>query len=279
MLNISGWIGETSKWSYVNNDVPLLVSSAGHYKIITTPKYTTYRENGRTDYQFLYVASGVATFVFDGKAYRLSAGSFVIYKPNQTQFYSYNLNDKTEMYWIHFTGNQVEALLNTYGISDSNMYVVEASTKYIELCEKMIYELQLKRHIFSEVTAVLFLELFGSLSRGLQKRREVYDESIEDALVYFHQNYNTNIELEEYAKKCNMTICWFERQFKNRTGRSPKQYITDIRLSNAKILLNSTDKTIGEIAEMCGYDNQLYFSRVFKKYIGISPREYRDAKQ
>ena len=279
MLNISGWIGETSKWSYVNNDVPLLVSSAGHYKVLTTPKYTTYREKGRTDYQILYVASGVATFVFDGQSQRLHAGSFVIYKPNQTQYYSYNLTDKTEMYWIHFTGNSVESLLEKYNLSDKQVYIVEASTKYIELCEKLIYELQLKRYIFSEVTAVMFLELLGHIARDLQKRKEIYDETIEQALVYFHKNYNTDIALEEYAKKCNMTICWFARQFKNRTGRSPKQYITDIRLSNAKILLNSTDKTIGEIAEMCGYENQLYFSRVFKKYVGISPREYREAKQ
>lgn len=279
MLNISGWIGETSKWSYVNNDVPLLVSSAGHYKVLTTPKYTTYREKGRTDYQILYVASGVATFVFDGQSQRLHAGSFVIYKPNQTQYYSYNLTDKTDMYWIHFTGNSVESLLEQYNLSDKQVYIVEASTKYIELCEKLIYELQLKRYIFSEVTAVMFLELLGHIARDLQKRKEIYDETIEQALVYFHKNYNTDIALEEYAKKCNMTICWFARQFKNRTGRSPKQYITDIRLSNAKILLNSTDKTIGEIAEMCGYENQLYFSRVFKKYVGISPREYREAKQ
>lgn len=276
MLNVSGWIGETSKWSYVNNDVPFLVSSVGHYKLLTMPKYTTYRENGRTDYQLLYVSSGAATFVFGGEQKKVTAGSVVVYKPNEMQFYSYSLKDKTEMYWIHFTGYDAEKTLAKYGLADKPMHYIGTSNKYVELCEKMIYELQLKRPMFNEITAVLFMELLGLFARGLHSRNEAHDASIEEALMYFHKNYNSDIALEEYAKKCNMTICWFARQFKNRTGMSPKQYITDIRLSNAKILLRSTNNTIGEIAEMCGYENQLYFSRVFKKYVGVSPREYRE---
>ena len=277
MLNISGWIGETSKWSYVNNDVALLVSSAGHYKLLTMPKYTTYRENGRTDYQLLYVASGTATFVFDGEEHRCPAGSVVLYRPNETHFYSYNLKDKTEMYWIHFTGNKVEDILGKYG-PNKQISFARVSNKYVELCEKIIYELQLKRPMFGEITAALFLELLGLISRGVQTRKDAYDASIEEALIYFHKHYNENIELEQYAKSCNMSICWFARQFRNRTGMSPKQYITDIRIGNAKTLLHATNKSIGEIGYMCGYDNQLYFSRIFKKYVGISPRDYREQK-
>lgn len=56
---------------------------------------------------------------------------------------------------------------------------------------------------------------------------------------------------------------------------SPAQYILSLRMVNAQSLLENTDYKIGEIAEIVGYDNQLYFSRVFRKEYGVSPAQYR----
>lgn len=57
---------------------------------------------------------------------------------------------------------------------------------------------------------------------------------------------------------------------------TPLQYLLNIRLTNAKKLLETTDYSINEIALIVGYDNALYFSRLFHKHVGVSPREYRE---
>lgn len=72
-----------------------------------------------------------------------------------------------------------------------------------------------------------------------------------------------------------MSVSYFLKKFKEVTTKSPMQYILGIRISNAVSLLESTDYNVTEISTIIGYDNPLYFSRIFKKQKGISPSDYR----
>ena len=72
-----------------------------------------------------------------------------------------------------------------------------------------------------------------------------------------------------------MSVSWFIRNFKKYTGSTPMQFIVGIRINNAQMLLETTTYSINEISKIVGYDNQLYFSRLFHKLKGYSPREYR----
>ena len=72
-----------------------------------------------------------------------------------------------------------------------------------------------------------------------------------------------------------MSISWFIRNFKDYTGSTPTQYLLSLRISNAQSLLESTSYNVTEIAEIVGYNNPLYFSRLFKKQCEVSPTEFR----
>ena len=95
------------------------------------------------------------------------------------------------------------------------------------------------------------------------------------AVRYFNEHYNDSINIAEYAESKNMSTSWFIRNFKLYTGSTPLNYILNIRISNAQSLLENTKYNITEIAAITGYDNPLYFSRLFKKQTGLSPSEYR----
>lgn len=100
-------------------------------------------------------------------------------------------------------------------------------------------------------------------------------EEMNAAVRFFHENYNKPLCIEDYAAEHYMSVSWFIRNFKEYTEITPTQYILSLRISNAQTLLESTNYNITEIADIVGYDNPLYFSRIFKKQSGMSPSEFR----
>ena len=85
----------------------------------------------------------------------------------------------------------------------------------------------------------------------------------------------SNLNLEELAKLCNLSVSSFKREFKKVFNDTPNNYITDLKLKRAKELLSITEMPISEIAYGVGFNDPLYFTRTFKKKIGSSPSEYR----
>ena len=114
--------------SYKNHSVldfkdkskPLIVGSCGTYRLSLQPKLPTYRPRGRVDFQIIYIASGRAYFHFDSPENEtiVTAGNIVLFRPKEFQKYEYYGVDKTEVYWIHFTGSDVKNILRKYGFPD-----------------------------------------------------------------------------------------------------------------------------------------------------------------
>ena len=86
--------------------------------------------------------------------------------------------------------------------------------------------------------------------------------------------YFENHPLEFYANLCDMSLSSFKQTFSSIMKNPPLAYLTSIKLDRAKYYLCSTNMTIKEVAESVGYDNPLYFSRIFKKYFGVSPSKF-----
>ncbi|WP_109434085.1 MULTISPECIES: helix-turn-helix domain-containing protein [Aquimarina] len=85
----------------------------------------------------------------------------------------------------------------------------------------------------------------------------------------------SNLGLDELAKLCNLSLSSFKREFKKVFNDTPNNYITDQKLKRAKELLRITEMPVSEIAYGVGFNDPLYFTRIFKKKIGGSPTEYR----
>ena len=258
---------------------PLIIESCGNFRIIKKGDRVTDRPYGRSDYQMLYISSGSAHFYFDKKDNVLSAGSMVIYRPYEMQKYRYSAIDHPDAYWVHFTGSDVEEILEKYHIvKGQNIYYIGNLHEYSWIFRQMIHELQLKALNFEEILNnylnQIFLLISRQISKNLKSSNFIQDE-IEYATNYFNEHYNDNIVIEDYAQSRGISACWFIKNFKLQTKTTPNQYILQIRLINAQSLLENTNYNVGEIAKMVGYDNQLYFSRIFKSHTGLSPLEFR----
>ncbi len=263
---------------------PLFVGSCGTYHLFTKPKLPTYRPHGRRDYQILYIASGKAHFYFHGVEQIVTAGNMVLYRPKEEQRYYYYGIDQTEVYWVHFTGGNVKNILRKYGIAD-DVHVIHTGTslEYKRLFLQMIQELKLCKEDYEELLVNYLQQLLISIHRLIKSKpkgkNSLLMHEMDSAVQYFHKNYNQPICIDTFAESCHMSVSWFIRNFKAYTGVTPTQYLLSLRISNAQTLLENTDYNITEIAEIVGYDNPLYFSRLFKKQSGMSPSEFRKQLQ
>ena len=144
----------------------------------------------------------------------------------------------------------------------------------------MIQELQMCRDDYTELLEIHLRQIFIMLHRYFKTSSKMSNsqiaEEIDKATIFFNEHYNEDIRIDEYAETHNMSTSWFIRNFKQYTGSTPMQYILSIRIYNAEALLKNTQYNVTEISNIVGYDNPLYFSRIFKKVKGLSPSEYRN---
>ena len=260
---------------------PLIVTSCGTYRLKTVKRLPTWRPKGRLDYQLLYIVSGKGHFYFHGEDRVVYAGRMVLIQPRQEQRYEYFGEDKPEVYWVHFTGSDVKNILRSYNIpTDDPIFYSGASSTYSYLFKEMIHELQNCKTGYEDLLAMYLRQIFLLVQRTRQEERPTVStyiqEEMEFARRYFNEHYNEPISIQEYAESRNMSVCYFQRNFKQIVKHTPMQYLLTIRVNNAASLLEATDYSMAEIAAIVGYEDPLYFSRLFRKIKGVSPRDYRN---
>ena len=275
----SGYLNN-SRSPFKDKSAPLIVGSCGTYRLRTRDRLPTRRPRGRQDYQLLYVASGKAHFVINGADRVVSAGHMVLYLPRQEQDYVYYGKDKPEVYWVHFTGGDVKNILRHYDIPlEENVFYCGVVSTYTYLFKEMINELQACRVGYQELLAMYLRQIFLLIQRSRLEQKPTVSsyllEEMENARRYFNEHYNEPINIEEFALSRSMSVSWFLRNFKQVTGMSPMHYILTNRINNAVSLLETTDYNVTEISTIVGYENPMYFSRLFKKQKGVSPSDYR----
>ena len=204
----------------------------------------------------------------------------VLYQPRQEQKYDYFCEDKPEVYWIHFTGSDVKNILRKYEIPmDDPIFYSGASAAYAYLFKEIINEIQTCRVGYEELLTMYLRQIFLLVQRSRQEQNPTVNSYIQNEMEYarryFNEHYNSAISIEEYAQSRSMSVSWFQRNFKQFVNCSPTQYILTCRVNNATCLLETTDYSLAEIAAIIGYDDPLYFSRLFRKLKGMSPSQYR----
>lgn len=159
------------------------------------------------------------------------------------------------------------------------IFHIGTSLEYERIFKRIILELQRCQDDYEEMLTLLLRHLLIIFHRELTRKHvlknEYLDHEMDTAASYFDENYNRDINIEEYAISRGMSVSWFIRNFKKFTGTTPMQFITSIRITNSQMLLETTNYAVNEIARIVGYDNPLYFSRLFHKQKGCSPSEYR----
>ncbi len=122
-----------------------------------------------------------------------------------------------------------------------------------------------------------FLEKMIALASGIRDRNEEQSEStVKRAQKYIQENYQSDISLDEVSREVNVSPYYFSKLFKEEVGENFIEYLTALRISKAKEYLKDPSLPIREAGSLSGYADSNYFSRIFKKQTGMTPREYRE---
>lgn len=149
-------------------------------------------------------------------------------------------------------------------------YRFDTRTNYLpELMEMTDYS-QMKSWFLDKISA--------SCQNILSKRAERSGRIIEASKEYIKNNYSKDISLDDVSRVVNISPYYFSKIFKDGTGENFIEYLTNMRIDKAKELLSTTDYSMKEICTMVGYSEPNYFSRSFKKNVGVTPTEYKEGR-
>ena len=256
-----------------STDEPLIVNLVNDCFTIYEPySYDTYNCQGRDDYFLIYVTDGIFSTEIDGITYNLKKGAVVLFPPK----YKYHYWGKPPSKYLcaHFTGSHAEKLLTDLGFS-LEPYVLEGefSPKIESLFDKMVEQFLTKAPFLQYSLACLLSEILLTIATNKAKSDGYC--TLKKSIMYIHENFTEKIGVPELAKMEGLSNSRYIALFTKEMEKTPREYILDVRLSKACELLVSTDIPVGHVGTLSGYRDQYFFSKIFKKHLGVSPCDYR----
>lgn len=182
-------------------------------------------------------------------------------------------------YWIHFTGFSIEEILLSVNITKSTILPVHSCMQFERLLHQLLRVYTLKKSVHEQEENCLLLQLITLLSKDASPDYSSGYDDIYSIAGYICEHYNEPADLDSYAAMAHLSRSRFCHLFAELIGYSPYHYLQRIRMDKARELLLLSTLQVNEIAENIGLADPLYFSRIFKKYYGQSPQQYRQSRR
>ena len=262
----------------------LHVTAIGYYPKAKYHKVA--RPNGVEQFILIYCTDGAGWYVLDGHRYTVNANEVFILPPNHSHCYGSDSDKPWTIYWIHFSGSVAEEYAQGFLEPHSIDPGIQSRITVRNSCFEEIYSTMEQGPELSNMqyaSSLLHLYL-GSFQNLLSFRHSVLPNDpqssmldIADGLIhYMEENINRKMTKQDFANYCGYSISQMSYLFKEKTGYAVMTYFTMLRIKKACTLLKGTDYKIGQICFLVGYSDQLYFSRMFAQYMGMSPTQYRN---
>jgi AraC-type DNA-binding domain-containing proteins len=268
---------ELDPMGYSEESSYLIVNCVGYYEFEEFYK-PTHRKNGRKDYYLAYNQYGQVKVRMKGIDHIIEPGTVFIYNPLEEQYYGHSGKSSFLCYWVHFTGYGVEELLEKAELTGSNIYYVGVRKGIIDLFEEMLMEIRDKNPGYGLAASSLLSYLISVISRyagnNSYKNMNGNRNEIYKTIRYIHENYSSNISIKGLAHMSHLCKDRYTVLFKEIMQVTPQKYIIRLKIQKACELLKRTNLNISQISAMVGFNDQLYFSRIFKKYEGMTPSDY-----
>lgn len=255
------------------------------------------------EYVLYFIKSGELHLTENGTHYILKKGDILILEPNLE--HAGTKKHVCDYYYIHFEHPDINFVQVEDMLTMARRFILEEETQQAEggssschfpkhyvLSKKVLslsfqamnemLQLYRRKYFNRGLTALKFMEWLIEVSRehfiaALQEHEGSSTKpliKVHTLLEYIHEHYTDKITGSGIAQEFDCNYDYMNRIFTKLTGESIMRYVNRVRINHAKELIEATHLPFGEIGYLTGLDDPFYFSKVFKKYVGVTPSEY-----
>jgi len=260
----------------------LLVTDIGFYS--EAQYHYRERKKGCPQNILIYCTDGEGWFETGDKRQVICKNQYVIIPENTPHKYGTNNRRPWSIYWIHFTGKRSQMFINHPNqIVDINQTSNSRFKDRILLFEEIYHNIEMGYSIDNlEYANICLWHMLGSF-RYLSQFRKIKEitpySKIDQSIHFMNNNINNKLTLRDLASQSKLSVSQYCSLFKKKTSRTPLNYFAHLKIRQASHLLDYSDLKINEIAFQLGFEDPFYFSRLFSKIMGKSPKKYRSIKK
>jgi AraC-like DNA-binding protein len=238
------------------------------------------RPNGSNQFILIYCIDGQGEIRLKEKVHPVPADHFFIIPAGVAHSYHSSEQNPWSIYWIHFTGSKA-------------VYFSRSACQSIPIERGKASGFNDRINLFTEIFrnldcgfSIMTLEYinlclnyllasFTHLNPFHLVKHTIENDPVTQSINFMIDNLDKRLNLAEIAKKTGLSASHYSRLFLNRTGHPPIDYFIQMKIQRACRLLDNSGLFIADISRETGFDDQFYFSRTFRKIMGMSPSEYR----
>lgn len=253
---------------------PLTVNCAGT-TFIQWP-FRTKNAQGRKDFYFLYLKTGTMKLAIGEIETSISSNTLVVIPPDTPYAYSQPNSEPLFYYWIHFTGSYALSCLKEF-----DLFPLPLIRRNTDVLNPIEYQMQKMFDTFIKNGALRDAELshcMDAILIEIAKHSHTENDDtkkLSKSIKYIHANYTSDIKIPDLAAMEFLSSSRYSVLFNRIIHTSPYQYIINLRLKAACEMLRDSNLGVTQIAELLGFQSCFFFSKLFKKHLGISPLQYR----
>ncbi|MDN6161323.1 MAG: AraC family transcriptional regulator [Atopostipes sp.] len=235
-------------------------------------------------FEFTLLYQGESFFIIDDLEYYIDQPTILAFNPGTMhKEYAHNNMQSTQIHIGLRNLNLPGYEENIMPFSSTIIQLDQYQDEFLKICAKIIKERKEAKNGYELILKSMVLQLITYLFResNMRKKKKILtkdelekEERIRKIKYYIENNYYKNLTLKKIANTFYISQTTLSRDFKESTGDSPINYLIDFRLEKAKYYLEGgKDLTVKEIAELVGYSDSQYFSKIYKEYYGYSPSQ------
>lgn len=261
---------KVAKHPFYNN---LFANAIGYFP--SAKHHNRVRKNGVNEYIFIYCLEGKGWIKINNQTIILTANTGYIIPKNTKHQYGSDETNAWSIYWIHFTGIYATTFYHRFSENKEVATNIPFDENRIKTLNKII---QLLEHdLEDEKIELAHFKLISFLTNLCYKN--TLDHNIQDriglSIIYMKKHIKQNFSISELANQAYLSVSRYTELFKLKTGNAPIQYFIRLKIEKSCEYLNFTNYSIKEICQEVGISDPYYFSRVFKKQMGIPPTKYK----
>lgn len=242
------------------------------------------RPEGAQENILVFCISGRGWVEINNVRRKVERDQFFIIPENIPHSYGVDNSNPWTIYWVHFSGLMSDRFIGkAFSIQEINSLENTRNDQRIKLFEEIYQTLSMGFSTENlEFSSIGLWYLLGSFQYVLHFERLngiKQQDLIEKSILFMQKHLLDKITLSDLAENCGYSISQYSLLFKKKTSRSPIDYYNNLKIQNACHMLDFSDMNIKEISSKLNFEDQFYFSRVFRKIMNLSPLEYRKRKK